>query len=355
VRRRPDKLAGPRSYELFRLRTARDPSDRLESWKEIAAYLRREVRTVQRWEKREGLPVHRHHHDERASIYAYKAELDAWWHNDHTRLETDQEKEEAPGQDTVSPVLVFEQGNGQPDSAKPAEVVVVRTWPLWWLWVFVAVAAVVASVVTIYMLKNRQSLQPGLAPRNPVVLASFENRTGDPVFDDALRQGLAAQLDQAPFLYIVSDQQIARTLQHMSRPANARLTPDVARQVCERMGDTAVLDGSIVRIGSKYSLVLEAVNCSTGESLARVQAMAKDKNHVLEALSRVAASMRSKLGKSLGSVSGTWQRSSSSSVPGPSEAAPAAGLAALPSAHGRPFRSFAAKPAVFAFPTLPEH
>jgi hypothetical protein len=301
VRRRPDKFAGPRSYELFRLRTARDASDRLESWKEIAAYLKREVRTVQRWEKKEGLPVHRHQHDERASVYAYKSELDAWWNNDHSRLETDQEREEVAGQETAEPLPALKNGNEQL-AAPEGNAATIRYWPHWWVWVLVVVVAAVASAVTIYVLESRRSHQQGFLARNSVLIASFENRTGDPVFDGTLRQGLAAQLDQSPLVHIVSDQQIARALRLMRQPAGARLTQDLARQVCKRMGDAAVLDGSIAQIGSEYSLVLEAVNCSTGESLARVQAVAKDKNHVLEALGSVAASIRSKLGKSLASI-----------------------------------------------------
>jgi hypothetical protein len=134
------------------------------------------------------------------------------------------------------------------------------------------------------------------------LIADFENRTGDPVFEGTLRQGLAAQLDQSPFLYVFSDEQIARELRFMSRPAEAALTRGLAREVCERMGAVAVVNGSIAWIGNEYSLVLDAVNCSTGISLARAEAVASDKNRVLPALGTVASVMREKLGESLSTV-----------------------------------------------------
>lgn len=146
-----------------------------------------------------------------------------------------------------------------------------------------------------------------LALRSPlrhdsVLIGDFENRTGDPVFNGSLREGLAAQLEQSPFLSVVSDQQIVGELRLMRRPPETRLPPGLARQVCERMADAADLNGSITRVGKEYSLVLDAANCSTGESVARAEAIATDKNHVLEALDTVASSMRNKLGESLASI-----------------------------------------------------
>jgi tetratricopeptide (TPR) repeat protein len=143
---------------------------------------------------------------------------------------------------------------------------------------------------------------PKLTSKDSIVLADFANTTGDSVFDGTLRQGLAAQLAQSPFLNIVSDQQVARTLGLMGQPANARLTDALARQVCQRDGSAAVLTGSIAQIGSQYNLILNAENCATGESLASAQAVAADKNHVLAALGSVASSIRHKLGESLASI-----------------------------------------------------
>ena len=141
-----------------------------------------------------------------------------------------------------------------------------------------------------------------LTNKDTIVLADFTNSTNDPVFDGALRQGLEAQLAQSPFLAIVSEQRVRQTLRQMNQPSDTRLTPEVAQEVCQRTNSAAVLHGSITQIGSQYSLVLNAVSCEGGESLASVRADALDKNHVLDALNDTASSMRSKLGESLNTV-----------------------------------------------------
>jgi len=141
-----------------------------------------------------------------------------------------------------------------------------------------------------------------LTEKDTVVLADFTNTTGDTVFDGTLRQGLAVQLEQSPFLSLVSEQRIQQTLRLMGQPIEAKLTPQIARELCQRTGSAAVLDGSIAQIGTQYSLILKAVNCSSGESLASTQAQASDKNHVLDALGTAASEIRNKLGESLSTV-----------------------------------------------------
>ena len=141
-----------------------------------------------------------------------------------------------------------------------------------------------------------------LTDKDTIVLADFTNTTGDTVFDGALRQGLSVQLEQSPFLSIISDQQIQQTLQMMGRKPDAKLTPEIGRELCQRTGSAAVLDGSIALIGTQYLLTLKAVNCASGESLASTEAQAGDKNHVLDALGKVATDMRAKLGESLSTV-----------------------------------------------------
>ena len=143
---------------------------------------------------------------------------------------------------------------------------------------------------------------PKLAAKDTVVLADFVNKTGDPIFDNTLRQGLSIQLEQSPFLSITSDQRIQQTLKMMGQPADAKLTPAIVRELCQRTGSAAVLDGSIAQIGTGYLLTLGAVNCSSGESLASTEAQASDKNHVLGALGKTASEMRNKLGESLSTV-----------------------------------------------------
>jgi eukaryotic-like serine/threonine-protein kinase len=141
-----------------------------------------------------------------------------------------------------------------------------------------------------------------LTDKDTIVLADFTNTTGDAVFDGTLRQGLAVQLEQSPFLSIISDQQIQQTLQMMNQKPDAKLTPDVARELCQRTGSAAVLDGSITQIGTPYLLTLKAINCSSGETLASAETQARDKNQVLDALGKTATEMRNKLGESLSTV-----------------------------------------------------
>ncbi len=141
-----------------------------------------------------------------------------------------------------------------------------------------------------------------LTDKDTIVLDDFMNTTGDAVFDGTLRQGLSVQLEQSPFLSIISDQQIHQTLGLMGQPTNARLTPAIARELCQRTGSAAVIDGSIAQIGTQYLLTLKAVNCVSGESLASTEAQASDKNHVLDALGKTASEIRNKLGESLSTV-----------------------------------------------------
>jgi eukaryotic-like serine/threonine-protein kinase len=141
-----------------------------------------------------------------------------------------------------------------------------------------------------------------LTEKDTIVLADFSNTTGDSVFDDTLRQGLSIQLEQSPFLSLVSDQRVQQTLRLMGKPPGARLTPEIAHELCQRTESAAVLDGSIARLGSQYVLGLKAVNCRTGDSLAQEQATADGKERVLKALGEAAAKLREKLGESLVTV-----------------------------------------------------
>ncbi|MCU1259314.1 MAG: serine/threonine protein kinase [Bryobacterales bacterium] len=142
----------------------------------------------------------------------------------------------------------------------------------------------------------------GLTAKDTIVLADFENKTRDPVFDQTLRQGLAVQLEQSPFLTLVSDQRIQQVLLFMTRPPGTRLTSEVSREICERTGSTAVLEGSIAGLGNQYVLWLRARNCRNGEVLAEEQAQSEKKEEVLKALSGIALRMRTRLGESLTSI-----------------------------------------------------
>ena len=143
---------------------------------------------------------------------------------------------------------------------------------------------------------------PKLSEKDTIVLGDFDNKTGDHVFDGTLRQGLSAQLEQSPFLNLLSDSRIAETLSLMTQPKDARLSPELAREVCQRTASAAELNGAIAQIGARYLLTLHAVNCSTGESLGSAEAEASNKDHVLDALGKIATQIRGKLGESLASV-----------------------------------------------------
>jgi serine/threonine protein kinase/tetratricopeptide (TPR) repeat protein len=180
-------------------------------------------------------------------------------------------------------------------TAQPSNVASGGRWPL------LAVAAVIAIVLAAggYFFTHRG---PKLTGQGSIVLADFANTTGDAVFDGALRQGLAAQLAQSPFLHILSDRQVQQTMQYMGQPPTARVTNDLARQICQRTQSAAVLEGSIAQIGNTYNLILSALNCASGETLATASAEAPDKDHVLGALGNAAEDIRRKLGESLASI-----------------------------------------------------
>jgi serine/threonine protein kinase/tetratricopeptide (TPR) repeat protein len=143
---------------------------------------------------------------------------------------------------------------------------------------------------------------PSLTDQDTIVLAEFTNTTGDPVFDETLRRGLAVQLGQSPFLSLISDNRIRKTLALMNQPVDARLTGDIARSVGVRTSSAAVLEGSIVSFGTQYVLSLRATSCVTGDVLADEQTHAARKEDVLRALSQVAKRLRTRLGESLATI-----------------------------------------------------
>jgi serine/threonine protein kinase/tetratricopeptide (TPR) repeat protein len=167
-------------------------------------------------------------------------------------------------------------------------------------WAVVAAAAAAIALVAVgYIFYPRQA---PLTVKDTIVLAEFTNTTGDPVFDDTLRQGLSVQLRQSPFLSLISDQRIRSTLPLMNQPADARLTPDIAQGVCVRTASAAVLEGSIAMLGSQYVLGLRATNCTSGDILADEQAQAARKEEVLSALSQIATRFRTRVGESLATI-----------------------------------------------------
>ena len=168
------------------------------------------------------------------------------------------------------------------------------------------IPAVVAAVLIAALIGGglflRSRHTTTLTEKDTVVLADFVNTTGDPVFDGTLKQALAVQLEQSPFLNILPESRIREALGFMGRQPGERITSDVAREIAMREGAKAVLDGSISGLGSSYVITLSAINAQTGDSLAREQVEAASKEQVLKAIDTGASSLRAKLGESLGSV-----------------------------------------------------
>jgi len=167
----------------------------------------------------------------------------------------------------------------------------------------IALAGVVAFCLVIagWLFLGHRSAH-ALNERDTIVLADFANSTGDPLFDDALKQALAVDLGQSPFLNILSDNKVHSTLKEMTRAPGERLTDEIAREVCQRTGSRAFISGSIVGLGNQYVIGLNAINCATGDPIARKQVQAPSKEKVLDALSGGSAKLRAELGESLHSV-----------------------------------------------------
>jgi eukaryotic-like serine/threonine-protein kinase len=164
-------------------------------------------------------------------------------------------------------------------------------------WLLLLAAGLVIAGLVAGGIYRQHSATP-LTEKDTLVLADFANTTGDAVFDDALKQGLAIQLEQSPFLSLVSEQRVRQTLSLMGQSLDVRVTPEIARDLCQRAGGTATVEGSIALLGSQYVLALKAVNCNTGDILGREQITSEDKSQVLGALGKVVSSLRGKLGES---------------------------------------------------------
>jgi serine/threonine protein kinase/tetratricopeptide (TPR) repeat protein len=188
-------------------------------------------------------------------------------------------------------------------SAVKATEVPVAGRKLWKVLVPAAVVIVAAAIAGGFYFRSRQ-ITHHLTEKDTIVLADFANSTGDAVFDDTLKQALSVALNQSPFLNVLPENKVAATLQMMSRPAGTKLTPEVARELCQRASSKAFLAGSIASLGSQYVLGLKAVNCQSGDTLAeeQVTAASKEKEKVLDVLGEAASKLRGELGESLATV-----------------------------------------------------
>jgi eukaryotic-like serine/threonine-protein kinase len=200
----------------------------------------------------------------------------------------------------IFPVAFPDQAPANGASAEAGSCAIAKTRRHSWA-IAAGTAIVIGALVTAgsWFFSNKAHR---LSDKDTIVLADFTNKTGDPVFDDTLRQGLSIQLEQSPFLNVLSDGKTRQTLQMMGQGQDTKLAPEIAMEVCQRNSSAAVLDGSIAQIGAHYLLTLKAIDCAKGDSIASAAIQANDKGNVLDALGQLSSEIRSKLGESLASV-----------------------------------------------------
>ncbi|MFY9531925.1 MAG: protein kinase [Candidatus Acidiferrales bacterium] len=192
--------------------------------------------------------------------------------------------------------------SGKQQAAPPSAEPVVAAAPRASYWKILVPAAVVVAALVAGGLFWRSRKAPVLTEKDTIVLSDFANTTGDSVFDETLKQALAIQLEQSPYLNVLSDQKISATLKLMNRAPNERVTQEVAREICLRTSSKALLAGSLASLGSHYIVQLKALNCQTGDSLGSAEGEADSREKVLRALGEAATVLRGKLGESLASV-----------------------------------------------------
>jgi eukaryotic-like serine/threonine-protein kinase len=173
------------------------------------------------------------------------------------------------------------------------------TWYRWAIAVGSAVVIIGAAVSAWLYFAHKAH---ALTEKDTIVLADFANSTGDPVFDDTLKTALTVSLRQSPFLNVLPTSDVTKNLKLMTRPADTKLTPEVARELCQRVGSKGYIAGTIASLGSEYVIGLQAVDCRSGDTLAEEQVTAASKEKVLDTLGQAASKMRGELGESLATV-----------------------------------------------------
>jgi len=191
---------------------------------------------------------------------------------------------------------------GVPSSSTGVKVAeVTGTGGRLWKLLIPATAILVAAIGGWFYFRSHRTAT-ALTEKDTIVLGDFTNTTGDAIFDDTLKTALSVSLRQSPFLNVLSDSEVTKTLQEMTRPVGTKLTPELARELCQRAGSKAYLAGTIGSLGSQYVLGLKAVNCRSGDTLAEAQVTAASKEKVLGTLGEAATKMRTELGESLATV-----------------------------------------------------
>ncbi len=225
--------------------------------------------------------------------------------SDRTAASQDEAEQVVTGAPHIPERSTTEQASSRTSSRAASGIVPAaesRPLSFWKILIPAVIGLIVIAAGFYWRSRKPPAAETPLTEKDTVVLADFDNTTGDPVFDDALKQALAVQLEQSPFINVLSDRKVNETLGLMGRPANTRITRDIARELCLRTGSKAILLGSISRLGAQYVIGLVASGCNTGDVLAQEQVQAAGKEDVLKALDQVASGLRSKLGESLASV-----------------------------------------------------
>lgn len=312
-------MNGPQPVPEATRESTRD--DRLGSWKEIAAYLGRDVRTVQRWERTQGLPVYRHRHSRLSTAYAFKSELDAWWHNqppgeiDGGMAATDARGD--PGCEHVgSPISA---SSGGPRSARAAgppsnpegpradspshDQPSLREHPYSWPLVMgLALAGMLTIWLGGYLWLGRGSHQTGIpfAARDFVLITAFDNRTGDPLFDGTVEHALERELSNSTFINVVPRARVRDTLELMRKPVDTRIDTEIGREVAARDGNIRVLvAGRVERFRTRYALTADVLSAADAAIMVSLREQAVGEGEVLSAIGRLAIDVRRRLGESL--------------------------------------------------------
>jgi tetratricopeptide (TPR) repeat protein len=260
---------------------------RLDSWKEIASYLRRSIRSAKRWEKDEELPVHRHHHDKRDTVYAYRSELDGWWQNRGAGLSDQNATEE------IAPV-----------SEEPAKEVSPplkrsRTAALLAMGLFVVLLIAAAWISKRDSRIASERTLPFQA-RDWILVADFENRTGEKLFDGTLEYALARELSNSRYVNVVPRERIGDALRLMRKPLETRVDAVVGREVCLRDGEIrTLLTGRIEKLGTRYLVSVDLVDPKRSTRVIRFTEESAGMEDSLSAVRKISERVREKLGETL--------------------------------------------------------
>jgi len=266
---------------------------RLDSWKEIAAYLRRSVRSARRWEKEQALPIRRHDHGKGDSVYAFKAELDEWWNNPEADLD--------------------DQNGAERSAILPRRS---RTAVLLAVGVFFALLFAAAWLSRPDSASTREPRPVPFRARDWVLISSFENRTGEPLFDGMLEYALEREISESRYVNVVPRPRIADALSLMKKPVNARIDAALGREICLRDGGIrALLTGRIEKIASRYLLSLAIVDPSSGATVAGFAEEAAGREKVPEAIRLCSSRLRDALGEAPGLIRQSEEKLASVTTP----------------------------------------